>query len=390
MVNLEITTSENSGAFRAIADGGIEIFHTRQIDDLTARFQVTRGNFPAVKSLCQSRGDTIRLVGRDGVYWVLKSLLRRKLLLAGGLLLVFLALFLPSRVLFIRVEGNETIPANQILEAAESCGICFGASRRQVRSEKVKNALLERMPELGWVGVNTQGCTATISVWERTVTQATESETQGCGNIVAVLDGVITECTATQGNLLCAPGQAVLAGEVLISGYIDCGICIQAVQAEGEVYAETRRNLTAVVPSEYQKRAEAAEEGKKISLIIGKNRINLWKDSRIWDTTCGRIYEEYYLTLPGGFRLPVALAVETYTAWDTEAAALDESEGESLLAAFARDYLKQQMVAGRMDSEDYTFTGADGSYRLFGSYICTEMIGKRQRLEIGEYDGKNG
>ena len=91
-------------------------------------------------------------------------MLFRPVLLAGLGILFLLAMYLPSRVLFIRVEGNMQIPDRQILAAAEECGIRFGASRREVRSEKVKNALLSSVPQLQWAGVNTAGCVATISV----------------------------------------------------------------------------------------------------------------------------------------------------------------------------------------------------------------------------------
>ena len=80
----------------------------------------------------------------------------------GLCLLLLLVCILPTRVLFMRVEGNESIPENLILEAAEDCGIRFGASRSAVRSEKVKNGILSRISELQWVGVNTKGCIAVI------------------------------------------------------------------------------------------------------------------------------------------------------------------------------------------------------------------------------------
>jgi sporulation protein YqfD len=151
-----------------------------------------------------------------------------------------LTIFLPTRVLFIHVEGNSTVEERRILEAAQECGIRFGASRRQVRSEKMKNRLLEKVPELKWAGVNTSGCTAVISVREQPVQEQRTGYT-GISSIVAACDGRITSCTVTKGNGLCAPGQVVQKGQLLISGYLDCGICIRVTGAEGEIFAETRQ-----------------------------------------------------------------------------------------------------------------------------------------------------
>lgn len=383
LVRVELTSADLPGAFGALSDREIPLFDTEQRGDLSCTFFIYRRDFRQLKALCEKRGDRARILSRAGVYWTMKSLLKRPVLLTGMLLLLLTVLYLPSRVFFVQVEGNTSVPTRLILAAAEESGICFGASRREVRSERVKNALLEAVPELQWAGVNTYGCVAVISVRERSVSREPRQEA-GFGNIVAVRDGVITSCTATKGNLICGVGQAVTVGEVLISGYTDCGICIQAVQAEGEVYAQTRRDLTAVMPSNLTRRVSQTGEKQKISLLIGKNRINLWKDSGIYDTSCGRMYSEYYITLPGGFQLPVALIVETYAVWECSEEELPRTDAEEILADYAQSYLQQQMVAGTIRSASNTVVLTGGCYGLRGEYVCVEMIGKMQREQIGE------
>jgi hypothetical protein len=131
--------------------------------------------------------------------------------LAGGLLLLVLILWLPSRVLFICVAGNTLVPEKQILEAAEKCGVGFGASRKDVRSESVKNALLEALPQLQWVGVNTSGCHAVITVREKSLPEK-EEESDFPASMVASRDGYILSCTAERGSLAVTPGQTVQQG----------------------------------------------------------------------------------------------------------------------------------------------------------------------------------
>ena len=50
-------------------------------------------------------------------------------------------------------------------------------------------------------------------------------------------------------SALCAPGQAVSKGQVLISGYTDCGLCVLSQRAQGEVMAYTGRSFSALMPS---------------------------------------------------------------------------------------------------------------------------------------------
>ncbi len=388
MAELELTSADLQGALGRLSARDIPLQHIVYVSDLTVRIRVRRRDVKALQALCHKRGDQVRVSGRFGIYWLAKCFLARPVLVLGCLLYLALVAYLPTRVLFVRVEGNSAVPANAILEAADRAGIRFGVSRRDVRSEKIKNTLLDAIPQLQWAGVNTSGCVAVISVRERTQAEPEPEEGQ-VSSIVAAADGRVYACTATQGTLLCQEGELVRKGQVLISGYTDCGLSIRAGQAEGEVYAQTARLLAAVTPCQWTTIREVTGETKKYALIFGKNRINFWKDSGNWDTTCGRIYKEYYMTLPGGFSLPLGIAVETIRYYETTAASGTMEEADTLLTALARQAVKEQMVAGTLDAEYPTVTQEEGVFRLEGVYACREMIGRHRQEQIGETYVKN-
>lgn len=381
MLQAELVSADTAGAVTRFFESGITIYDAEYLDDLTVRFQIRRQDYKKIRLLAEKRGDVLKLLKKRGLYWTGKGLLKRPVLMLGILAILILGTYLPTRIFFIRVEGNTTVPTNLILEQAAQCGIAFGADRSEVRSEKMKNALLEAMPELQWAGINTQGCVATISVREREIVEKTV-KTAGVSSIIAARDGVILSVTATRGSAVCKVGQAVKAGEVLISGYTDCGISIRAEASDGEVYALTEQNLHICTPLECSVRGDMTRQEKKYSLIIGKNRINFYKGSGISDTTCDRMYEENYITLPGGFVLPVAVVTEVWTYYDcTEETALPE-EQIGQLSEFAADYLREQMVAGQILSASETVTTEDGALWLNGKYACREMIGRVQKEEI--------
>lgn len=388
MAELTLTGADIPASLDILTQNQITVFSAITESDVSVRLVIFRRDWKKAVSLLQKRGDSVKLRRRQGLYWLFKGLIHRPVLVLGCAVLLAASLYVPGRIFFVRVEGNGVIPVNQILEAADLCGIRFGASRREVRSERMKNQLLHAMPQLQWAGVNTYGCVAVITVKERADPEQEQKFSQ-VGNIVAARDGIILTCTATNGSLLCKPGQAVREGEVLISGFTDCGLCIRAALASGEVFALTQRRLTAVMPAQYEKILSTGLQQKKYSLIIGKNRINFWKDSGICDTTCGRMYKEYYMTLPGGFQLPIALAVEVRTEYVTESQTASGDEWAAMLSAFGQRYLKNRMVAGNVVMPQETFRTEDGVFLLEGSYICTEMIGRVRQEQIGEYNGEN-
>ena len=389
MVQVRLTSADLSAAFWAIGKQNIEAFGIQWENELTADFAVPRKDFRRLNALVKKRGDRLEVKNRRGLYWIFRRFSRRPVLCLGLLLLLVLTLYLPSRILFVEVEGNRTVDTNRILEAAEQCGLGFGVSRRVLRSEQFKNRLLQQVDGLQWAGVNTYGCRAVISVRERQ-TEPDKSDNPAVNSIVASRDGIIEIITVHSGNPLCKPGQAVRAGQVLISGYTDCGICIRAGRAEGEVFARTTRFLTSKYPVDYSLKGEISSTEKKFSLIIGKKQINFFQDSGISTPGCDKMYSVNYLTLPGGFRLPLALVIQTEICYDLSPHRVDEDEASRWLSHYSDRYLTGQMIAGEIRRKAERFEQSDGGMILQAYYECLEMIGQTRVEEIlhdyGEVD----
>ena len=381
MVTFQITSADPAGVLSVLYRRGIPMENVQFVDELTVHFQVQRQHRNAVVTYVEKRGDQWKILSRRGIFWRLQSLMKRPVLVSGLLIFLLLTLFLPTRIYFLRVEGNLVVPEKYILELASQCGICFGAERREVRSEKVKNALLSAIPQLEWVGINTSGCVATISVRERKSGEDAQSP-QGVSSIVAIRDGVVQEVTVTGGSAVCKPGQAVRAGQVLISGYTDCGLSIRAERAKGEIYATTNRRLSFFMQETDTQRGQPTSKEQKYGLIIGKKRINFYEDSGNLDTSCVKMYEENYVTLPGGFQLPIAIVTETWIEYEDSTPTATFEESSQTLSKLAQTYLSGQMVAGRILSKDEIFSQQDGVFLLDVEYGCFEMIGRERNEEI--------
>jgi len=387
MLTVQFTSAVPEKTLDILTRTKIPLSHVVQKNELTYELQIQRRDYKQLSGILQRRGDRLEIVKRSGMYWMLKSLFHRPVLLTTILILLILTFLLPARIFFITVEGNTTIPDRMILSAAEECGIRFGASRKLVRSEKMKNELLSAVPQLQWAGVNTSGCTAVISVRERREEQPRPEE-RHVRNIIADRDGYVLSTTITGGTPLVFPGDSVTRGQLLISGYTDCGLCIRASRAEGEIFAQTNRTIEAVMPEIFDFVERDSEVLYKFSLILGKKRINLWKDSRISDISCGRMYEEYFVSLPGGFQLPVAICVDRYVCYEIQKSAISQTDAQIQLRAFSDAYLLRQMVAGQILQKQYRFSYSDNLYKLESSCVCTEMIGREQREQIGVMNGK--
>lgn len=378
-VRLSLVSPDVEGTLESISRAGITLFHVESVSELETRFSVEKNHMKSVRQICTMHNGQLHLRRRDGVYWTVKCLIYRPVLVLLVMLLLGLTLFLPSRVLFFDVEGNQKLTEGEILEVLYRCGIGFGSVRGEVRSEKIKNALLEELPQLQWAGINTVGCRAVVSVRERT-SPASERTPKGVHNIVALCDGVVEEVVVTRGSAACRPGQSVRAGEVLISGYTDLGICIRGECAQGTVFARTKRSVQAFSPFFDSPVSEALHERTNYFFFFGKNRINFCKGSGISCISCDKIYTEKYLTLPGGYQLPLGIGVERLSPGKRTENNQNEEAVRSCLSNQTRDYLLGQMVSGKIVKKTESFSVSDSGVFLTGDYACHEMIG-RLRLE---------
>ena len=361
-VRLRLTSGDCAARLRVISRE-IRMEDMEFQNDLTVEFCVLKTD---ADRIAVREGERIEVVRIGGLPAVARRVWAWRRLAAVAVLLGMLTIFLPTRVWFIRVEGHGELPARRIIEEAEGCGVYFGASMRELRSEQVKNHLLYAIPELRWAGVNTGGCTAVITVSVRDTEEPVEEPLPG--DLVAGVDALVTQVIPQTGTAQVVPGQAVKAGQQLISGMTDLGLSTRSDRAEGEVYGLTRREISAVLPEKTVRRTENGRVVRKFSLLLGKKRVNFSNDSGILHGSCVKMRTVNYVTLPGGFRLPAALVTETYVLCD-EAEVPREGSGD-LLADAARRSVKQRMNAGTILKEDLIQEGA----RLAAVFECREMI----------------
>lgn len=376
---IQVTSASPLDAISVLSQNNIAVHNVTMIDDLSFTCVIARGDYKSIKQILQRRGDRVQICRKNGLYWSLQRLIKRPVLTIGVLFLLAFSLYLPTRVFFVQIEGNQQVSDTTILDASELSGIRFGASRRAVRSEKIKNQLLERIPQLQWVGVNTYGCVAVITVKERTDSETTDNK-HTVSSIIADRDGIIEEITVTSGNALCRVGQAVKKGQIMVSGYTDCGLIIKAESSQAEIMARTMRELNVKTPLNYSVRTQIDNYQTKFSILIGKKLINFSQDSGILHNSCVKIREIKQLTLPGGFKLPVALIIERTACCELHDQSEDSFVNYDWVDNYACAYLKENMISGRILNHSYTSAVANGTNHYSGIFYCSEMIG-RNKLE---------
>lgn len=354
---------------------------------LSISFDCARRDRGILEHIAERQGDRLEVLGESGFPQLWKTCRSMPGIMLFLVVLTGLSLWIPSRILFVQVEGNQNVPTSLILETAEKCGVGFGASRKELRSEEVKNSLLHLLPELSWAGVNTEGCVATITVRERQQQPPQNLRTRG--DIVAARSGIVTSFTSYSGTPLCKVGQAVQKGQVLISGVTDVGLKTRVTAAEGEVFADTVAEVSAVLPRQTLHRGEDEETFRRYSLIIGKKHIKFDSDSGILYPGCGKMKEVIPWKLPGGWQLPVSLVIDTYTKSQWDPTEYPRWTAEEALLKGIRRQISDHAVAAEIRNEQLALAQEDALFRMEGKIGCREMIGRTTEGVYLEDDTNN-
>lgn len=377
LYRIQIICADVPKILSEISLSGVELQTVEWKDPLTVTVNIQFKYLKKAERILTGNHISWKIIGKQGMVWKVEKICKRPVLLIGSLLFLITAMILPNRIFFTEVVGNQNISSKLILMNAEKAGIKFGAPSSEIRSEAVKNAFLQSMPQLQWAGVTTRGCVAVIEVKERSIKRMSDEETGMVSNIVAVCDGVITSQTVYEGNPLYEVGDVVNKGDTIVSGYVDCGIKLRVGQSNAEIYAFTTHKNQYLAPISFANRDRLQGKHTCYKLRLGKKVINLCNHSGIMDACCVKMYSEEYWSLPGGFQLPVSVLSVTHLFYEIRPSRSDD--GFPLwLSQFARKYVIDQMVSGRILDEDLQQDILEDVNILTGTYACHEMIGREK------------
>ena len=278
----------------------------------------------------------------------------------------------------IDVTGNETVPTGAIRSALRSCGVDLGTFWPDLVSDNLRSELLLRLPRLAWATVNIHGSRAEVIVRER-VPKPELFDENAPVDLVAERTGFITEVRALNGTAMVRRGSAVMPGDVLISGGADGAFSGQkAVHAVGSVTAETYYTLMAAAPSTETVRGQTETVRTRWALLIGKKRVNFYRNSSICPADCDKITVLRKCEIRGLFELPLALVREQFA----EYAPVERPRDKRLLRRELEEQLHARLLAsvdgGEIEREICTCSEENGRVAVTLRARCSENIAKER------------
>ena len=378
-----ITGAEPEAALRALAEGNVPFWDAAPPRDYALRVRTPARALPRVRALAAKAGCEAEVLSLHGLP-VLGRFLRRRTglcaLLLAALLLLAGAL---SRVWDIRVEGNDAVPTWAIRAALAECGVDIGAKWTGFSQDQIRNSMILRIPEIKWLTVTMEGCRARVIVRERIrgIEPVPENE---YARVISDRAGLVTAVRALWGTAETEPGRMLLPGDTVIGGYTTGRFGVQGpARAIGYAEVRTWRDLTMAAPAAVEEKQPAGRSRTLWSLILGKKRINFYKDSSICPGDCDKIIERYDLALPGVFRLPIAVEKTVVTPVSLTACPGTELR-EEMEQALMEELLARIGPEGEVATSAFTASETEGVLYVTLRAECRERAGITEPLTAEE------
>ena len=390
-LEVELTGASLERCLNRWVKAELPFWDLRRQDELKARCRIYESDLDAARREAARAQIGLCVLSGAGLPRLLRRLRRRPVLALGVVLALAAALLLQNFVWFLRVQGNETVTTERILQALSEEGVRFGAWGPNLDSEDLKNRMLNRIPELRWLAVNREGGLVTVLTAERKPERPTEDRT-GITNVIASRPGIIQELHVTDGVAVAAPGDSVQAGDLLISGVAEWTTHVQAMHAAGEVRALTMRQLDVICPNVAMQKVYTGRSEVCRSIIFQRKRRKISGNSSIFGVKCDRMIETTVWTLPGGYSLPICVETQTLLEYALVPKAVDLETAGRILCADAERLVMAQMVAGEITRTTTQITPKQDSFLLRGTFHCVELISKTVPAELygeEEQDGEN-
>ena len=208
---------------------------------------VSEKDYRRVKQAAEKAGMTLTPQKVTGLPLLARRCRARAGIFAGLLAGALLLWYLSGGLWELRVTGNETLGAEEILDALAEEGIRVGARTARLDCAEAERQMQARLPRLSWIAVNITGCRATAEVREATEPPETPPEGE-YANVVAARDGVILRADVLSGEGQPKIGEAVVKGDLLVSGVVEMNngrYRLTEAKAVIEALTKTELSLTA-------------------------------------------------------------------------------------------------------------------------------------------------
>ncbi|NAP01072.1 sporulation protein YqfD [Halomonas sp. MG34] len=287
-VTLSVTGEKPELFFQHCTSAGITVWNVRKIAPDRCDGNLKLRDIKYIRKLNKQTNYKLKFTDRKGYPFLFRRFVRRKELLLGIILSMFLILFLSNIIWEVKITGVPKDIEEKINKQLQSDGIHPGAWIFSLKSpNEIQQKLVKDVPELLWVGVEQKGTTFSLEGVEKIIVE--EEEPIGPRDLVATKKGIIKKMYVSNGLAKVQVNDYVKPGDKLVSGVINETTKEdnkeedkkkeekkELVAAEGEIIATTWYEVNVTAPMETSYESLTGNKEKKFFLKTGNFHLPVW------------------------------------------------------------------------------------------------------------------
>ncbi|MBQ8920782.1 MAG: sporulation protein YqfD [Oscillospiraceae bacterium] len=334
-----------------------------------------------IEKLAESHEITLQIRREHGLRFRLRPYRFRFGVPCGLVLGILFLYWCNATVRSIEIHGNTTVSDTEILHALSELGVARGTPIREIPFTYVEQRMRLSVRDIEWIALRHEGGRLIVDLTqERTPPEIDDSHMPA--NIIAAVPAQVTAVNVLGGHAVVKAGDAVKAGELLITGVQeDARGLTRYYRAEGEVTGIYQAEFSCEQPfvAELPVRGNTVTEplleifGKRFSLSLTGDP----PEGGDW------IYEETRrpLTLFGA-ALPLTLIDCHYTEPAFAITVFSEEEVCAILEESAARYERNFHADDTVISRNATYSKTDLGISLNINYVFEGAIGKSSEIFV--------
>ncbi|MCD8119399.1 MAG: sporulation protein YqfD [Lachnospiraceae bacterium] len=351
---------------------------------------VSLPDFYSLEEIRRKTGVHYRVGRRGGLPFVLRYL-KKRIGIPIGIAAFFLILIFLSQYLWnISFEGNLSHTDSELRAFLKEHQITEGIRTRELSCEELERLLRNEFFDITWVSCELSGTKLTVHIKEN-YEEEIAAVADAPYSLVAEKDAVITSIVTRNGTPLVAAGDAVTAGDALVSGlvttYDEYGeeLFSYRVNADADIFGETTYTYEDTIALNYLKKNYTGETARAGFVTIAGSRYTFFRKTLSWELY-DREETSGQLKIGESLYLPLTFGVSIYREYTLEEAVYTKEEAKEIAEERYLEFLQE------LEENVVEIIKKDGTIR-FGTALCEvnasvtviERLGKVVPLdEIGD------
>ncbi|MDD6484166.1 MAG: sporulation protein YqfD [Clostridiales bacterium] len=219
-VIIEISGSCTERFLNICTRRNIDVRQVTHVSDKTFTAQILKRDFKRLSPVAFKTKTRVKIIKKRGLYNLIRRYGTRYFFMGGALGFLAFIFIMSQFIWLVEINGVYSSDREEIIQILEDNGIYSGALKCRIPSiRSVKNDIITNTEGIAWAWVYIEGAKARVEIYERALPPAVTDKRKPC-DIVAACDGFIESIDAQRGEQTVPNGNAVSAGDVLISGTV--------------------------------------------------------------------------------------------------------------------------------------------------------------------------